>query len=261
MPAAAASEKPVRLSSAAAPAAAPAAVPPSEISRAAPIAPSPRRLGSLRPLHGGARRYAARLMKLYGTITSPFVRRVRAVAEEVGVAVELVDTASEEGQATLRLVTPIRKVPVAKIDGRLLFDSRVIIEWLTTTRGYGALAPPADRWREANLVNAIDAAIDSAIQVFYLRRDGIPVEGTVFAQRQMERIDAIFEWLAGQLTADGKSFASGTGGAFSLAELSMVAALDWMEFRKAYPTERAPRLLGLREAWAQRPSIAGTRPQ
>ena len=48
---------------------------------------------------------------------------------------------------------------------------------------------------------------------------------------------------------------------FSLAELSMVAALDWMEFRKAYPTERAPRLLGLREAWAQRPSIAGTRPQ
>lgn len=197
-------------------------------------------------------------MKLYGTITSPFVRRVRVVAEEVGCAVERIDTATEAGFAELLKVTPIRKVPVAVIDGRTLFDSRVIIDWLTTTRGYGTLAPPVDRWREANLVNAVDAAIDSAIQLFYLRRDAVPAEGSAYEKRQMERVDAIFAWLSGELAADGKSFG---GGGLSLVEISVIAALDWMEFRKAYPTERAGKLLELRAAWADRPSLASTRPQ
>ncbi len=197
-------------------------------------------------------------MKLYGTITSPFVRRVRVVAEEVGCPVERIDTATEAGLAELSKVTPIRKVPVAVIDGRTLFDSRVIIDWLTTTRGYGTLAPPVDRWRQANLLNAVDAATDSAIQLFYLRRDAVPAEGSVFEKRQMERVDAIFEWLGGELAADGKSFG---GGGLTLVEISVIAALDWMEFRKAYPTERARKLLGLRAAWADRPSLVGTRPQ
>jgi glutathione S-transferase len=196
-------------------------------------------------------------MKLYGTITSPFVRRVRVVAAELGCAVEFVDTAAEAGQAALRAITPIRKVPVAIVDGRTLFDSRVIIDWLTTTRGFGALTPPSDRWHEANLVNAIDAAVDSAIQVFYLRRDGVAIDGNAFAQRQQERVDSILEWLGQQLSTDHGSF--GTG--FGLAEISLIAGLDWMDFRKAYPTERAPQLAKLRAAWVDRPSIMSTRPQ
>src|SRR5512142_1969685 len=103
-------------------------------------------------------------MKLLGTTTSPFVRRVNIVAAEVGEPIEWVDTATEAGQAALRELSPIRKVPVAITSGRTLFDSRVIVDWLTTTRGYGEIAPPRDRWREANLVNAVDEAIGSVIQ-------------------------------------------------------------------------------------------------
>lgn len=196
-------------------------------------------------------------MKLYGTVTSPFVRRVRVVAAEVGCEVERIDTATEEGQAKLREVTPIRKVPVAVVDGRMLFDSRVIIDWLLTTRGFGALTPPRDRWREANLLNAIDAAADSVIQVFYLRRDGVPVDGTPFAQRQLERAQAIFTWLGGELAPDGVSF----GGGFGLCEISLCAMLDWMDFRKVFPTEQATQLAALRAAWRERPSMVATRPQ
>ncbi|MEZ4361420.1 MAG: glutathione S-transferase family protein [Kofleriaceae bacterium] len=199
-------------------------------------------------------------MKLYGTITSPFVRRVRVVASELGCPVELVDTAGEAGQAALREVTPIRKVPVAVVDGRTLFDSRVIIDWLTTTRGFGGLAPPADRWREANLVNAIDAAVDSAIQLFYLRRDGIAIDGNPFATRQLERVDAIFTWLGNELGPDARSFAPGVA-SLGLAEISLVAVLDWMDFRQTYPTERAPQLAELRAAWRARPSLAATLPR
>ena len=196
-------------------------------------------------------------MKLYGTTTSPFVRRVRVVAAEVGEAVERVDTATEEGQAELRALTPIRKVPIAAIDGRMLFDSRTIIDWLTLTRGYGGLAPPRDRWLESNLVNAIDAALDSVIQLFYLRRDGVAIDGTPYAERQTARADAIFLWLGTQLAADRCGF----GPALGLAEVSLVCALDWMDFRQVYPTERAKSVNSVRTAWKKRASLAATRPE
>src|SRR5687767_13430588 len=102
-------------------------------------------------------------MKLYGTTTSPFVRRVRVVAEEVGEPIELVDTATDAGQALLREVSPIRKVPVAIVGDRTIYDSRVIMDWLTMTHGWGTLARPHDRWLNQNLLNAIDSALDSVI--------------------------------------------------------------------------------------------------
>ena len=92
------------------------------------------------------------------------------------------------------------------------------------------------------------------IQLFYLRRDGVAVEGSLFEQRQLERADAIFAWLAPQI-------AEGTfSGDFGLAELSLICALDWMEFRKAYPIERAAGCQIVRERWRDRPSLVSTRP-
>src|SRR5262245_60204278 len=189
-------------------------------------------------------------MKLYGTKASPYTRRVRIVAAELGEAIEWVDTSTEAGEAVLREVSPICKVPVAVVDGRTLFDSRVIVDWLTTTRGYGGLTPPRDRWHERNVMNAVDEAVGSLIQLFYLRRDGIAIDGNVFARRQLDRVDAIAAWLPGQLT----------GGGFGLAEASVVCGFDWMDFRKTYPTERAPGLGAIRDAWRERPSVAQTRP-
>jgi len=190
-------------------------------------------------------------MKLYGTTTSPFVRRVSIVASELGEAVEWVDTAGEAGQAALRELSPIRKVPIAIIDGRTLFDSRVIVEWLTTTRGFGGIAPARDRWREHNVLNALDGALDGVIQLFYLRRDGVAIDGTPYAQRQLDRADAIFAWVAKQLQP----------GQFGLAEISVICTLDWMDFRKTYPTERAAALAPVREAWRERASVAASRPR
>jgi len=190
-------------------------------------------------------------MKLYGTTTSPFVRRVRVVAEEVGEPIELVDTAPEAGQAELRAISPIRKVPVATFGNLTLFDSRAIIDRLFMTHGHGGLTPPRNRWQEQNLLNAIDGALDAVIQLFYLRRDGVAIDGTPYATRQLERADAIFAWLATQHLSTIQ---------LGLAEISLVCTLDWMEFRKAYPTERASGLAEVRAAWSDRPSLAATRP-
>ncbi|MEO8846047.1 MAG: glutathione S-transferase family protein [Kofleriaceae bacterium] len=190
-------------------------------------------------------------MKIYGTTTSPFVRRVLVVAEELGEPIERVETASEAGMAELRSVSPIGKVPVAIVNDAPLFDSRAIHAWLTATHGsWGTHSA-----HETNLVNAIDAAIDSVIQLFYLRRDGVAVEGSVFEKRQLDRAETIFAWLATQV-------AEGTfSGGFGYAELSLICGLDWMEFRKAYPIERAAGVESVRARWRDRPSLVSTRPR
>jgi glutathione S-transferase len=194
-------------------------------------------------------------VKLYGTTTSPFVRRVRVVATEVGRAHTLVNTAHDDGQAQLKAASPIGKVPVADLDGRLLYDSRVIIEWLTTFHGWGAMKAPGDRWHDANLINAIDGALESGVQLFYLRREGVAVDDLPFGARQVDRIAAIYTWLDGQLGHHG--FGDGLG----LPELSLACTLDWMAFRSVYPAERVPKALAaLADGLRDRPSLAATVP-
>jgi glutathione S-transferase len=190
-------------------------------------------------------------MKLYGTITSPYTRRVAVVAAELGEPVERIDTASEAGMAELRKISPIRKVPVAILDEKVVFDSHQIHACLVAKHGaWGTQS--AD---EVNRVAAIDGAVDSLIQLFYLRRDGVgAVTGSVFETRQLERVDAIFWWLSGQVS-DG-SFSTG----FGLAELSLIAATDWMELRKAYPLEQIGACETVRARWRDRPSLVSTRP-
>lgn len=189
-------------------------------------------------------------MKIFGTTTSPFVRRVLVVADELGEPIERVDTATPAGMAELEQVSPIRKVPAAIVGDAPLFDSRAIHAWLTATHGsWGTHSA-----HESNLVNAIDAALDSVVQLFYLKRDGVDAAGSPYEKRQLARTDAIFAWLAPQI-------AEGTfSGGFGLAELSLICALDWMDFRKAYPTERASGCQPVRERWRDRPSLVSTRP-
>ncbi|MCA9602168.1 MAG: glutathione S-transferase family protein, partial [Myxococcales bacterium] len=170
--------------------------------------------------------------------------------------IERVETATEAGQRTLREVTPIRKVPTAEVDGRVIFDSRAIIERLLEKHGWKNLAAPRDRWRTLNLLNAIDGALDGIVQVFYLRRDGVAIDGTPFAERQIGRADAVFKWLGAELADDKCSFDGGLG----LAELALITTLDWMDFRGAYPTDRAPELAPLRAKWKGHPSLAATMP-
>ena len=79
-------------------------------------------------------------MRLYGTHTSPFVRRIRILAAELGEPVDWIDTALPEGQEQLLEVSPLAKVPVAVIEGDTVFDSRLILGPAGRSAG---IRPPA----------------------------------------------------------------------------------------------------------------------
>lgn len=196
-------------------------------------------------------------MKLYGTPTSPFVRRVRVVAAEVGAPVELVDVRTPEAQAELRRLTPIWKVPVAEIVGEVIFDSHVIIDHLLARYGYGALRPLASNasWRERNIITVIDGATDAAINTLYLARDGIQAEQTAYLTKQRDRVQSALAWLESQLRGPWLSPEPRLG----LAEIALQTTLEWLLFRQL--AELPPGLERFREGHAEHASFAATRPE
>lgn len=203
------------------------------------------------------------MLSLIGTTTSPFVRRVRVVCLEKGVPFTLIPALTDEGQAALKKASPVWKVPVATLeDGRVVFDSRVIIDELCSD-GCGPLrAPSTDpvaRVAEENVVTMIDEALLSLVRRFYLQRDGAALD-VAYLQKELDRAHTILRHLdATVVGVHGTAWGAAQGG-FGRVELALVSALDWFVFRKTFDVATTPRLEALRAHWQSRPSIAATTP-
>lgn len=197
-------------------------------------------------------------VQLFGTTTSPYVRRVRIVAHELGLPVELVDTSTEAGQIDLREASPVWKVPAARvIDGdarAFVMDSGVINALLLQRHGPGPLAPydPLDV-EQHNLLTVVDGALDALINVFYLAKDGVTPEQSEYLAKQRARAASACAWLDGQVDAL-------LGERPSLAAIALGTTVDWMRFRDTYPVDEHAGLVRVATKLAERPSFQATRP-
>jgi glutathione S-transferase len=208
------------------------------------------------------------MLLIYGTTTSPYVRRVRVVAHELGLAHELIDTSSDAGQAELRRRSPIWKVPAAELDGQLMFDSRVICDVLVARHGGGQLSR-VEQIGERNLITVVDGALDSLINCFYLARDGVDAENVAYLRKQQQRAASALAWIDAQVN-DGRlgppvpiealDGPMGLDPGFGLPEIALATAAAWMRFRATYPIERHPGVLACLERCEARASFAATRP-
>jgi glutathione S-transferase len=86
-------------------------------------------------------------MKLYSHSVSPFARKARIIAHELGIKLEIVPIESARKDTNLRQVNPLKQIPVLVLDdGSSLFDSPVICEYLNHTGG-GKFFPGMSIWR------------------------------------------------------------------------------------------------------------------
>ncbi len=196
-------------------------------------------------------------LTLCGTTTSPFVRRVRVVAAECGVPCDLVDTSEEAGQETLRAISPIWKVPVARMGDRVVFDSHAITEVLLAEHAseLRAFNPQRDLV-ERNVITVVDGGLDAAINAFYFRRDGIDPASMPYTRKQLERTASALAWLEARIDGDALTGQSSLG----LAEIALATALGWIQFRQVLDIRRYARLRAAFERLDARPSFAATRP-
>lgn len=168
---------------------------------------------------------------IYGSTTSPYVRRVRMVAEDLRLSHELIDSVSDAGQSEMRLHNPLWKVPTVRWQRfgteRVVFDSHAIVEALWGAYGNGSFRAfePRDL-EERNLVNAIDGALDAAVHLFYMKRDGVNLEQVPYLVKQRERIASALSWVSDRLVPGGT-----LGDRFGYAELAGFTAFEWFRFR------------------------------
>lgn len=112
-------------------------------------------------------------MKLFFSPTSPYVRKVMACAHELGVAdrITLLPSNAHPVTRDASIIThnPLGKVPtLITDDGLVLYDSRVICEWLDATHN-GHLFPRqgAARWHALVMQSLADGILDAALLARY----------------------------------------------------------------------------------------------
>ncbi len=115
------------------------------------------------------------MMILRFAAASPFVRKVRIAAALAGLADQIEFVAAETGDPanSLRKQNPLGKIPALVLEnGEVLFDSRVIVEYLDWLAGGGKLIPPAGPARFATLrAQALaDGLVDAAVLLIYEQR-------------------------------------------------------------------------------------------
>ncbi len=199
-------------------------------------------------------------MKLLGTDTSPYVRKVRLVLLEKNIAHDyLVDAPREPGSMVAR-VNPLGRIPALILDDETcVFDSPVIAEYLDTLNDTPVLIPRDDalaRMRVKRWEALADGIMDSAVAV---RNERIRPEEKQEPNNIALHNNAISRALAHAAGLLGeREWCEGT--ALTLADLAMASALVYLNLRQPERDWRSthPNLAAWFERMAARPSVRAT---
>jgi glutathione S-transferase len=202
-------------------------------------------------------------MKLLGSLTSPYVRKVRVVMSEKKLDCELLLEDVWASDAILKS-NPLGKVPCLLMEGgEPVFDSRVIVEYLDTLSPVGKLIPASGRERIE--VRTWEALADGLLDASILAR----LEQTWVGRADSERSQAWIDRHVGKVHAALKSMSQGlgdkpwcTGTHYTLADVAVGCALGYLDFR--FPQiawrDSHPNLGRLYDKLAARPSFIDTAP-
>ena len=203
-------------------------------------------------------------MKLIGSNSSPYVRKVRVVMAEKKLEYAFVQEDVWSADTTIAQANPLGKVPCLIMEGaEALFDSRVIVEYLDTLSPVGKLIPAVGRERAE--IKTWEALADGLLDASILARLEATWGGRTKAQRSQAWIDRQMQKVQDALAAMSrglgeKPYCSGIH--LSLADIAVGCALGYLDFRFPQIDWRSqyPNLQRLQEKLMQRPSFADTVP-
>lgn len=171
-------------------------------------------------------------MKLIGSLTSPYVRKVRVVMAEKKLDYQWVQ---EDVWASDQILqsNPLGKIPCLVMEGgEAIFDSRVIVEYLDTLSPVCRLIPSTGRERvevrtwEALADGLVDAAILARLEATWAgRSDG--ERSQAWIDRQMVKTRGAVKAIAQGLGE--KPYCTGIH--LTLADIAVGCALGWLSFR------------------------------
>ncbi|RFF29270.1 glutathione S-transferase family protein [Wenzhouxiangella sediminis] len=187
-------------------------------------------------------------MQLYGTYTSPYVRHCRIALAETGQDYELIET----DYAQSARLAPAKRVPFLKAGDLVLNDSLSILKFIRESARRAFLPDVED----CDLFALTNTALDTAINLFLLEKDGLGPAQSGYLARQAARVHDILEALegrAGALPAKTDRFTDG--------ELRLGCFLDWALFRERITLTEHIELAAFLERMKEYPCFANTPPR
>ena len=201
------------------------------------------------------------MLTLRSSPSSPFVRKVRIAASVLGLDREigLAPADTMNASDTVRLQNPLGKIPALVLeDGAVLFDSRVILEYLDHRAGGGRIIPTDVDARLAALrLQALaDGMMDASVLLVY--------EGRWRAPERHEP-----KWIEHQAGKVERTLAALEAAPPALSptpdvgQIALACALGYRDFRFGEAWRRDhPRLVAWLDRFAARvPAFAATAPQ
>jgi len=198
-------------------------------------------------------------MKLYGTLTSPYVRKVRAFLHEKGLAHDFVIEAPSDAAGNVARLNPLGKIPVlVRDDGEVVFESMMIIEYLDSVRGAPLIPPTGEARWQAQRWHALGQGIFDAVvaRLMETRRPQVAQDAKLI-QRQEGKI-------AGALRFADAHYRGGdylVGDGLTIADIAFGIGLEYIDLRYAHDWRaQHPRLAQWLEPMSRRASFVETAP-
>jgi glutathione S-transferase len=201
-------------------------------------------------------------MKLIGSLTSAYVRKVRVVLAEkkLDCTFELENVWAPDTK--IAMSNPLGKVPCLVMeDGSTMYDSRVIVDYLDTLTPVCKLLPANSRDRANVKVREAlaDGVLEAAVLIYLERNQRTPEQqSAAWIERQMSKVHAGLKTLSDQLGE--QPFCMGIH--YTLADVAVGCALGWLAFRFPDIDWRSdyPNLARLFDKLSERPSFRDTVP-
>ncbi|MES1941039.1 glutathione S-transferase [Salinisphaera sp. T5B8] len=188
-------------------------------------------------------------MKLIGSSTSPYVRRIRLLLGGSDYAFEALDIYGAD-RDELRRNNPALKVPMLIDADHSIYDSRVIARYLSEKMGFAALS-----WAQENQLTLIDGANDSMVTIALSKKSGLATGPDIlFYRLQHERIERCIDALSEMATA-------GAFDEWHYPSICLYCLIDWAEMRELFDFADHGALLALKNRFKDKPMVAETDPR
>ena len=201
-------------------------------------------------------------MKLLYSLTSPYARKVRIVAAEKRIAIDLEQVVLADADCPVPLHNPLGKIPVLIMDdGESLYDSSVIVDYLDQRTPVSHLIPQdtKSKFQVKRWESLADGVCDAGVAVMVEQRRPQNLQDPSWINKQWTKVERGLEALNQDLGQNKFCVDE----AFSLADIALVCVLGYLDLRfgnKLDLDNRYPNLARLNASLAARPSIAETLP-
>ena len=191
-------------------------------------------------------------MKIYGSLTSPYVRRLRILLSSTPYDFENTNIFGGDREK-LKSVNPTLKIPMFEDTDNtelpLLLDSNLAFEYIQEVLKLSPL-----NWQEKNDLALINSCNDSLVNMMLLKRSSVDTsEDKLYFNIQRERSEATFTYF-------DRKLAEGALTDWNYITISLLVLIEWAGFRDLYDFSQKKHILQFIERNQSQLGVSETSP-